>query len=136
MSRRAMSRPPASRPRGARLRTRLRGLGRGGLGLALGLALLVAAGPSLSACGGASQAGRSRADDAIILVRSQPGDAELWVDERFVGPVAALSGGISLRPGSHRVELRHPDYHTFYTVLSVSARQRDQLTAELAPRLP
>jgi hypothetical protein len=87
-------------------------------------------------CGGPSRPGaRFSANDAVILVQSNVPDAELWIDERFVAPVGALRGGVTLRPGLHRVEVRHPGYHSFYEAVTVSARERNTLEITLVPVL-
>jgi hypothetical protein len=87
-------------------------------------------------CGGPPRSGqRSSASDAVILVQSNVPDAELWIDERFVAPVGALRGGVTLRPGTHRVEVRHPGYHSFYDAVTVRARERNTLAVRLVPVL-
>lgn len=105
-------------------------------GMAAACALWALAWLACASCGGPPRpAPGFSPDDAVILVQSNVPDAELWVDERFVGQVGALRGGVALPPGTHRIELRHPRYHTFYEVLTVAARQRDRLEAALVPVL-
>ena len=87
-------------------------------------------------CGGPPEpAPRFSASDAVILLQSNVPDAELWIDERFVAPISALQGGVALRPGTHRVEVRHPRYHSFYETVTVSARERSTLEIRLVPVL-
>lgn len=105
------------------------------LGLSVLVALAGAAGMG-AGCGGPPQpARRFSASDAVILVQTNVPDAELWVDERFVAPVSALQGGVALPPGTHRIEVRHPRYHTFYETVTVQARERGTLDARLVPVL-
>lgn len=88
------------------------------------------------ACGGPPEpAPRFSARDAVILVQSNVPDAELWVDERFIAPVGALRAGVSLRPGAHRIEVRHPRYHSFYETVIVQERERSTLDVRLVPIL-
>ena len=99
--------------------------------LAAAVLLLVACPGS----GGKSPTGAGK-NDAIVIIRCEVADAELWVDDRFVAEVGRLRGGISLSPGAHRLELRHDRYHTHYEELEVTARERRTLSIELAESLP
>lgn len=100
------------------------------------LGMLAGAAWTGAGCGGPPQpAPRFSASDAVILVQTNVPDAELWVDERFVAPVGALQGGVALPAGMHRIEVRHPRYHTFYETLTVRARERGTLDARLVPIL-
>ena len=95
----------------------------------------------MTALGGAGCGARSQArsgispDDAIVHVESNVPGAELWVNERFIGPVGALAGGVALSPGAYRIEVRHQRYHTFYASLAVQADERLTLEAVLAEAL-
>ena len=43
-------------------------------------------------------------------------DATVWVDDHLVGSALVLArDGTFLRAGFHRVEVRHPDYYSFFT---------------------
>ncbi|WP_428268357.1 hypothetical protein [Haliangium sp.] len=88
-------------------------------------------------CGGPSQPepGFSRAD-AVVLVRCNVPDAELWIDERFVGQVSSLAGGVAVRPGRRRVEVRHHLHHTFYEQIELGTREQLTVDAVLVPVLP
>lgn len=104
--------------------------------IALALGLAVCACLTAAGCGGPPEpAPRFSARDAVILVQSNVPDAELWVDERFVAPVSALQAGVALRPGTHRIEVRHPRYHSFYETVTVGARERSTLEVRLVPIL-
>lgn len=106
------------------------------LPMALFVALLgigVGTGCGARAAGGAAGVAP---DDAIIQLRCNVPEAELWVNERYIGPVGALKGGVALSPGTHRVEARHAQHHAFYAELELRARERRTLDVDLAPRLP
>lgn len=106
------------------------------LRMALVVALLgvgVGTGCGARAAGGAAGVAP---DDAIIQLRCNVPEAELWVNERYIGPVGALKGGVALSPGTHRVEARHAQHHAFYAELALRARERRTLDIELAPKLP
>ena len=74
----------------------------------------------LLACGAASPSA-SHPAPAILLVRAPVPDASVWVDEKLLGEVGALPGGVELRPGDHRVEIRHDRYHTRYFLLKLAS---------------
>ncbi len=95
---------------------------------ALALALLVA-------CGGkpAVQAPR---ENAIVLVRANVKDAQLYVDGRFIGPLDAIGGGVSVAAGVHRLEVRHEDYFSSYLELTLAKAERRKIAIELQPVLP
>jgi hypothetical protein len=96
--------------------------------------VLVAA---LAACGARQQSSSSvTAEDAIFYIKSNVGDANLFVDGRFVGPVSVLRGGVAVVPGHHRVELRHDDYFSRYVELDLKRSDRRKLDLDLAPVLP
>ena len=99
--------------------------------------LVLVLGLALAACGGRQQTGSEvTADDAIFFVKSNVGDANVFVDGRFVGPVAVLKGGIAVVPGHHRVELRHEDYFSRYVELDLKRADRKKLDLDLSPVLP
>ena len=90
----------------------------------------------LVACGGKTvQTGVTR-DDAIIAIRSNVRDAQVYVDGRFVTPLDAAGGGIAVTPGTHRFELRHEDYFSSYLELTLAKAERRKVSMELAPILP
>ena len=90
----------------------------------------------LVACGGKTvQTGVTR-DDAIIAIRSNVKDAQVYVDGRFVTPLDAAGGGIAVTPGTHRFELRHEDYFSSYLELTLAKAERRKVSMELAPILP
>ena len=98
-----------------------------------------AAAAALLACAcGASppRAGGVEADDAIVQVRSNVRDAQVYVDGRFIAPLDAIGAGIAVEPGFHRIELRHDDYFSTYLELELARAERRKLRVELAPVLP
>ena len=64
------------------------------------------------------------------------GDANVFVDGRFIGPVTVLRGGIAVEPGKHRLELRHDEYFSRYVDLDLARADRKKLLITLAPVLP
>jgi hypothetical protein len=93
---------------------------------------------AFAACGQAhvNGPGAVSPEDAIIKITSTVPEASLWVDGRYIGTVGAMHGGIAIAAGSHRLELRHDDYFSRYTELTVRAREHRALSLDLAPRLP
>ena len=89
----------------------------------------------LAGCGGAK--GRSDgARKAVIMVQVAQPDASIWVDGHFVTEVAQAKGGVALKPGTHRIEIRHDRFHTHYEIVEVRAKERRTLQVELAEELP
>jgi hypothetical protein len=89
-----------------------------------------------AACGPKVGPNGVTADDAIIKVKSNVRDAQVYVDGRFIAPLRALNGGVAVVPGTHRFELRHDDYFSAYLELTVGRAERKQVAMELAPVLP
>ena len=92
----------------------------------------------LVACSGASLSRRDDVDedDAVIYLACEVADAAVWIDDRQIGLIVDVRGGIALGAGSHRLELRHDAYHSHYAELTLAAREERTLTIELAPLLP
>jgi hypothetical protein len=90
----------------------------------------------LIACGGKPAPNRPAAADAVVFVKSNVGDAQLWVDGRLVGPLSVVRGGIAVDPGKHRLELRHDDYFSRYVELDLGRSEHKKLQLEMAPVLP
>ena len=91
---------------------------------------------ALAACGPKVGPNGVTADDAIIQVKSNVRDAQVYVDGRFVAPLQALRGGVAVTPGTHRFELRHEDYFSAYLEMKVARAERKSVAMELAPILP
>jgi hypothetical protein len=79
---------------------------------------------------------RASADDAIVVIKSNVGDAQLYVDGHLVGPLSVMRGGVAVDPGKHRVELRHDDYFSRYIELDLRRAERRKLDVEMMPVLP
>ena len=97
---------------------------------ALGLAIV------LAACGHPPPPRGVTADDAVFYVKTNVGEANLFVDGRFVGPAGMLRGGVAVVPGKHRLELRHDDYFSRYVDLDLARAERKRLELTMAPVLP
>jgi hypothetical protein len=98
--------------------------------------VVIALSLAVAACGPKPAPNSVTPNDAIIYLKSNVTDAQVYVDGRFVGPVSVLRGGIALDPGKHRVELRKDDYFSRYAELDLHRAERKQLQLELAPVLP
>lgn len=90
----------------------------------------------LAACGGRQQTSGATSEDAIVTIKSNVGDAGVFVDGRYYGSVRMLRGGLAFDPGHHRLELRHDDYFSRYVELDLARAERRKLQLDLAPVLP
>ena len=97
-------------------------------------ALLV--GVVLAACGPKPPSRGPSDSDAIVQMRSNVRDAQVYMDGRFIAPLDALRGGVAIEPGTHRFELRHDDYYSSYLELTVGRAEHKQVSIDLAPILP
>ncbi len=100
----------------------------------MGRAILLLA--ALAACGGSKPTNRPSREDAVVVLKANVRDAQLYVDGRFIGPLDAIGGGVAVAPGTHRFELRHEEYFSTYLELTLSKSERKKLAVELAPVLP
>lgn len=101
------------------------------------LACAVLACALAGACGGRHRpTGGVERDDAIIQLRSNVRDAQVYIDGRFVAPLDGVARGIAMRPGFHRIELRRDDYFSSYLELELTRAERRKVRMELAPVLP
>jgi hypothetical protein len=96
---------------------------------------LLAAGLAIG-CGATPAPGGVTAADAIITVKSNVRDAQVYIDGRFVAPLDALRGGIAVEPGPHRFELRHDDYFSSYLELTLARAERKTIALDMAAVLP
>jgi hypothetical protein len=90
----------------------------------------------LTACGPAVTASRVTSGDAILVLKSNVRDAQLYVDGRFIASLDALAGGVAIEPGAHRLELRREDFFSSYLELQVSHSERRKIVMNMAATLP
>ena len=88
------------------------------------------------ACRPAKPANGVTESDAVIYLKSNVRDAELFVDGRDVGPLGTLRGGVAVIPGTHRFELRHEDYFSSYLELTLARAERKKVAMDMSPILP
>ena len=91
---------------------------------------------ALCACGHPKNPHAVNSDDAIVLIKSNVTDANVYVDGRYFGLVKMLRGGLAFEAGKHRLELRHEDYFSRYVELDLKRAERKKLQLDLAPVLP
>ena len=91
---------------------------------------------AFGACGPKVGPNSVTASDAVVYLRSNISDAQVYVDGRFIGPISVIHGGIAVDPGKHRIELRHEDYFSRYVELDLARAEKKKLQLELAPVLP
>lgn len=89
-----------------------------------------------SGCGGRHGPTQPTRENAVVVLKANVRDAQLYVDGRFVGPLDAIGGGVAVAPGTHRFELRHEEYFSTYLELTLAKAERKKLSLELAPVLP
>jgi len=71
-------------------------------------------------------------DSVALRVETNVPDAIIWVDDRLVGTAASLvSSGTRLRPGFHRVEVRHPSHYSFFTEIDPKKGEDVVIRAQL-----
>ena len=98
----------------------------------LASALVVAFALGLACCGGQQHPAPDKT--ALIEFDSPVRDAEVWLDGTFYP--GALGRGLRVKPGPHRIEIRHDDYFTQYLEVNVAAGQHQRLKVDLAEVLP
>ena len=100
------------------------------------VAVAIALVASASACGPKAGPSGPSADAAVVIVKSNVRDAQVYVDGRFVASLDALGGGVAVAPGAHRMELRHDDFFSSYLELDLKRAERRRISVALAPILP
>ena len=70
----------------------------------------------------------------MLLVTCPLGDATVWVDERLVGEVREVRGGILIDPGPHRIEIRRELHYPKYFEVDARAGERRPLACDLVPQ--
>lgn len=67
-----------------------------------------------------------------LVIRCEPADAQIYVDDRYVGVVSGLGGKPLMLPvGVRRVELRSEGYFASYHEVKVVRGVRQQLSVKL-----
>lgn len=73
---------------------------------------------------------------AGFQVQSNVPDAAVWVDDVLIGRVSEWSSsGRFIKPGFHRVEIRHPAYYSHFREIEVAEGSGVLIKAELRPLL-
>jgi PEGA domain-containing protein len=91
---------------------------------------------ALAACGPPPAVNGVRSGQAVVVVTSNEGDAQVFVDGRFIGVVGGLHAGLAMDPGKHRLELRRDDFFSRYAEIDLARGERRKLHLEMAPILP
>ena len=91
---------------------------------------------ALVACGPKVGPNGVTPDDAVIYMKANVRDAQVYIDGRFVAPLYALGGGVAVEPGKHRIELRREDYFSTYVELDLHRAEKQHLALEMAAILP
>ncbi len=103
--------------------------------LVVGLALFVC-GLAAAGCGGA-RARSGPSPRGTVRFDVTPKDAGVEVDEQRLGPAEMFEEhGVLLRPGQHRVILRHPDYFPEHRLIEVTEDEVVVVAASLRPIPP
>ncbi len=76
----------------------------------------------------------AKKNSAVLVVKCEVPDAEVWINSRYSRSTAEFTRGIRLKPGSYRIEIRHRDYHSRYYEFTVAAKERKVLEVDLARR--
>ncbi len=82
-----------------------------------------------------SMSGRSpRAERSRLVIRVEPADAAVYVDDRFVGTadeLASMDKGIVVTPGKHTVTVSRPGYRDNSSDVDVAAGRSETVEVEL-----
>lgn len=98
--------------------------------------LVIAAALVATACGPKGNATEPTTTKGLIKLTSNVREAEVYVDGRLIGRVGSLRGGVLMKPGVHRIELRHEGYFSAYAELEVGTAEKREMALEMAPILP
>ena len=89
----------------------------------LGLCLLAGCATSLKSVG------------VAFHVDSNVPDATVWIDDILVGRVVEWQrqgqGARYIRPGFHRIEIRHPNYYSYFAEIEPAAGTTTSVNAQL-----
>lgn len=82
-------------------------------------------------CGPAAPSPRALPTGGLVVV-SDPPDAMLFVDDKYVGTVASLKGkAVMLAKGTHRIEVRRDGYFAHYAEVTVAKGVQQRLEVQL-----
>lgn len=100
------------------------------------LSLLVLLMPAMLLALGCSSAHVVRKDMAggMLIVRCATADAEIYVDDAYLGSASQLHRGRRLIAGPHRLEVRRPGYFSAYRDFTIVAGKRYAVRVALQPR--
>jgi hypothetical protein len=71
-------------------------------------------------------------ENAIAMrVECNVADATLWVDDVLVGKVTDWKGDKHIKAGFHRIEVRHPNYYSFFQEVELPGGSRVVVNAKL-----
>jgi hypothetical protein len=81
----------------------------------------------------AASCAHSLSDSAIaIRVECNVPDATVWIDDVLVGRVSDWKGdGRQIRAGFHRIEIRHPNYYSFFQEVELPGGSHVVVNAKL-----
>jgi hypothetical protein len=98
----------------------------------------LAAAAALAACGPPPPAADAvTPDDAVVYIKTNVADADLYVDGKLVGRIGFLRGGIAVVAGTHHLELRHgDDYFPTYREIKLARAERRRVDMNLWAILP
>ena len=84
---------------------------------------------------GLASCGHSLQSVAVAFrVDSNVLDATVWIDDILVGQASEWQRpGRYIRPGFHRIELRHPNYYSVFQEIEPAAGTQIQVQAHLQP---
>jgi hypothetical protein len=72
------------------------------------------------------------AEAIAVRVECNVPDATLWVDDVLVGRVTDWKrDGRQIRPGFHRIEIRHPNYYSFFQEVELPGGSQVVVNAKL-----
>jgi hypothetical protein len=74
---------------------------------------------------------------AGFRVESNVPDATVWIDDSMAGTATDWQrDGKRIRPGFHRIEIRHPNYYSVFQEIDAASGGQSLVRAHLQPLLP
>ena len=86
---------------------------------------------ALLALSAASCAHTLDANAIAFSVECNVQDATVWVDDVLVGKVSDWKSGKHIRAGFHRIEVRHPNYYSFFQEVELPGGSHVVVNAKL-----